>query len=349
MKKHANIPIFIPHMGCKNECVFCNQRRITGQRGFEFERVREQIDTALSTLDDREVQIAFFGGSFTGIDRDDMIALLKLGKEYIDNGRVSSLRCSTRPDYINDEILSVLAQYGMKSIELGIQSTSDRVLKASGRGHSSECALNAMRAVKNAGFELVGQMMTSLPESTFENEKQTALDICSCNADGARIYPTVVFKDTRLAEMAKNGEYVVTSCDEAVHRAAEVKKIFISHGVKVLRVGLSASEGLTSGNDIAFGDYDESVGERAESEIFLSLIRDKLESLDEKPRELVLAVKKGCVSHAVGIRGENKEKLKKLYGFEKIKTVEDDSLERYEIKIVKEGENVPKINRASRL
>lgn len=344
MKKHANIPIFIPHMGCKNECVFCNQRRITGQRGFELERVREQIDTALGTLDGRETQIAFFGGSFTGIDRDDMIALLKIGKEYIDSGRVSSLRCSTRPDYIDDEILSILDSYGMKSIEFGIQSTSDKVLRASGRGHDSDCALNAMRAVKAAGFELVGQMMTSLPSSSLDDEIKTALDICSCGADGARIYPTVVFKDTRLAEMAKNGEYKVTPKNEAVHRAAEVKKIFVAHDVKVLRVGLSSSEGLTSGEDIAFGDYDESVGERAESEIFFSLIDGTLDDGDKKMQYLTLAVKNGCVSHAAGIRGENKEKLKKLYGFKKIKIVEDNSLGRYEIKIVREGENVPKID-----
>ncbi len=348
MKKHANIPIFIPHMGCKNECVFCNQRRITGRQRLQFDKVREEIEQAVSTIGQRDVQIAFFGGSFTGIERDDMIKLLEIGKEYIDKGLVSSLRCSTRPDYISPEILEILKSYGMKSIELGIQSTSDRVLLASGRGHTAQCAIKAMHDVKNAGFELVGQMMTSLPSSTLEDELKTAEDICACHADGARIYPTVVFKDTRLAEMAQSGEYSPTPRCESVHRAAEVKKVFISHGVSVLRVGLSASETLCSGEDIACGEYDESVGERAESEIFYSLISQRLDEC-RCGGELVIAVAPGCVSHAVGIRCENKKRLMQEYGYRKIKVIESASLGRYEVRIIKEGENVPKIDRASRL
>ena len=137
MKKHVNIPIFIPHLGCPNQCVFCNQRTISGVTDFDISNVRSEIDTALSTIDTAcEAEIAFFGGSFTGIDRELMVSLLKMAYEYVSDGRVTSIRCSTRPDYINEEILDLLWEYGVRTIELGLQSTSDHVLEATKRGHT---------------------------------------------------------------------------------------------------------------------------------------------------------------------------------------------------------------------
>ena len=196
MKSHRNIPIFVPHLGCPNMCVFCNQKKISGHEKADFSSVKDEIEKALETVPaDCEVQIAFFGGSFTGIDREDMIYLLETAKEFIDRGRVDSIRLSTRPDYIDEEILDILLKYKVKTIELGIQSMDDGVLLKSGRGHTAKDTERACALINSYGFELVGQMMTALPGSAPEKEIYTAKRICEMGAKGARIYPTVVVGD----------------------------------------------------------------------------------------------------------------------------------------------------------
>lgn len=333
--KHVNIPIFIPHLGCPNDCVFCNQRKITKTAEFDPDTVIPQIEAVLKTTEGAQREIAFFGGSFTGIDRTLMIKLLEIGNSYIKNGDVTALRCSTRPDYINDEILDILKFYGMKTVELGIQSTDDNVLKACKRGHTKEQSMTAMKAVKAHGFDLIGQMMTSLPSSSLESEVKTAEDICACRADGARIYPTVVFCDTALAEMTQTGLYIPSSKDEIIQRAKEVKKVFIKNGVPVIRLGLQAQDNLGENGDIFAGEYDPSAGLAVDSAIYF----EKTEKLlDEQTVTLknvfvTLYVAKGHTSSAVGINKTNKEALIKKYGIYRIKVIEDENLIPYEIKI----------------
>ena len=247
MKKHVNIPIFIPHLGCPNQCVFCNQRSITGHKDFDPESVVWLIEEALSTIpNDTEKEIAFFGGSFTGIDYALMCRLLDIAYSYVKTGRVASIRCSTRPDYINEKILDKLKASGVSVIELGLQSIDENVLKTCKRGHTFIQEKTAVKMIKERGFSLVGQMMIGLPGSTLEKEKETAEFICESGADGARIYPTVVFKDTELCHMAECGEYTPLDLEDAIFRTAEVLKIFNDHKVKVIRVGLCASENLSS-------------------------------------------------------------------------------------------------------
>ena len=162
--RHINIPVFIPHLGCPNNCVFCDQRKISGCISFDESGVRREIETALSTvLPEDDVEIAFFGGSFTGIDRDLMLRLLEISDHFVGEGRVSRVRCSTRPDYIDEEVLSILREHHVKTVELGLQSFSDNVLSVSKRGHTAEASLKACKMVKEAGFELIGQMMVGLP------------------------------------------------------------------------------------------------------------------------------------------------------------------------------------------
>ena len=146
--RHVNIPIFIPHLGCPNQCVFCNQRTISGVKNFDPENIREQIDLALETVEsDADVEIAFFGGSFTGIDRELMIKLLEIGYSYIQDGKVKSLRCSTRPDYIDEEIIGILKRYGVRTVELGLQSSNNSVLEKSKRGHYFEAEEKSCRMI----------------------------------------------------------------------------------------------------------------------------------------------------------------------------------------------------------
>ena len=206
--KHVNIPIFIPHLGCPNDCVFCNQRSISGRAYFDEGSVEGEIESALSTVSsDSEVEIAFFGGSFTGIDRSLMLRLLDTATRFVNQGRVSSIRLSTRPDYISSEVLDLLSNYPVRDIELGIQSMDDKVLAAAKRGHLAKDSERACALIKQYGFSLVGQMMTGLPKSTPESEIMTARRICDMGADGARIYPTMVFYKTELESMMIGGEY----------------------------------------------------------------------------------------------------------------------------------------------
>ncbi|MBO4423128.1 MAG: radical SAM protein [Clostridia bacterium] len=320
--RHKNIPVFIPHLGCPNDCVFCNQRKITEHLEFKEEDVKKTIDEAVSTLTGRdEAEIAFFGGSFTGIDRDLMIRLLSLGRSYIEKGAVSSLRCSTRPDYIDDEILGILKEYGVKTVELGIQSTDDTVLQKCRRGHTAAQSFEAMRMIKDAGFCLIGQMMTGLPAATAGSEIKTAEDICRY-ADGARIYPIVVFKDTELAYMAEAGEYTPYTADELIRRTADVKEVFIARGIPTIRVGLQSNEGLVCGDEIACGVYDGAIGEKCDSLIYFRRISKLLSGVTEK--RVKIYVPAGHVSRAAGHKKENKQRLRSLFGLTDIKFIEKD-------------------------
>ncbi len=281
-KRHINIPIFIPHEGCPNSCVFCNQRTITNTDGGAGRDIRSEIEACLSTIDTEscDCEIAFFGGSFTGIDRNDMLRLLSVAKEYIDSGKVQSVRLSTRPDFISEEILGILKEYGVRHIELGIQSLDDRVLLASRRGHSADTTIKACKMIVERGFSLTGQMMLGLPGATLENEIETAKGICSLGADSARIYPAVVFYDTELCAMSKNGLYTPLTNEQATVRGALVYEVFVKNGVKLLRIGLQASDGLCD-DKIYGGAAHSAIGELIVGRYYFNLMCEKCRILFE--------------------------------------------------------------------
>lgn len=275
--RHINIPIFIPHLGCPHTCVFCNQRKISGVGCVDIGAVREQIDTTLDGIRGREgeyeCEIAFFGGSFTGIPRDELTELLELARPYVDDGRVASLRCSTRPDYIDEEIIDLLLRYRMTTVELGVQSTSEEVLRRCERGHTAEQSMAALRMIRESGMHAIGQMMTGLPGSTRESDLQTGRDIIGAGADGARIYPTMTFAGTALEGMLRRGEYTPPSAEETVERVADLCELFSAAGVPVIRIGLCYGEGLTGDDGIVAGDYECAIGEMAQSRVFLRRLR----------------------------------------------------------------------------
>lgn len=336
MKKHRNIPIFVPHLGCPNTCVFCNQRKISGHAKADFSNVENEIEQALATIPcGTEVQIAFFGGSFTGIDREDMIYLLATAKKYIDAGRVQSIRLSTRPDYIDEEILDILAYYGVKTIELGIQSMDDGVLLKSGRGHTSYQTEKACRLICERGFELVGQMMTGLPGSDLDKDRYTAKKICNMGASGARIYPTVVFKDTELANMMDRGEYESREMERVISEGAELVAIFESHGVKLIRIGLQASELLTEGQEIA-SPYHEATGELIWSRYYRNMAESLLCSAETEGKRAVITVPKGAVSKMIGQKKENERYLKMKFSLGEIKVRENTEPDSIGIELILE-------------
>ncbi len=308
--RHRNIPIFIPHMGCPNQCVFCNQRSISGCREFCEEDVKEQIERALSTISiGDEVEIAFFGGSFTGIDRDLMLRLLQTAQTYIDAGKVTGIRLSTRPDYISNEILELLSRFSVQTIELGLQSMDDTVLTCSKRGHTAKQAEDACRAIINYGFALVGQMMIGLPASTRESEIETARKIIALGATAVRIYPTVVFYETPLCEMAKTREYTPLTLEEAITRSADVLEIFEAHGVPCIRLGLCATEDLTSPEEVFGGPNHPALGELIMSECYYRRILSALRERELVGKEAVLRVPAREFSRAVGQRRQNIKRL----------------------------------------
>lgn len=341
-RKHANIPIFIPHLGCPNNCVFCNQRSISGHMSFDESTVPREIENALDSIakmgGDIDTEIAFFGGSFTGIDRSLMISLLETAHSYIMDGRVNSIRLSTRPDYIDEEILEILEKYGVRTIELGLQSMSEKVLLATKRGHGAEQAFEACRLVKKHGFDLIGQMMIGLPSSDPSDELETAKKICELGADGARVYPTVVFYETELCKMAVDGAYTPLTNEEAVVRTKEVLKIFDEHGVPCIRVGLCASENLSSDSAVYGGANHSAIGELAMGEVFYDKMCELIEKIpDAGEKNILFYVAPGATSKAVGQKRKNINRIKDKYFVKKhiksVKILEKIGLLGYNIKM----------------
>ena len=298
MKSHRNLPFFVPHAGCPNCCVFCSQTKITGQNcekdlDTEIFELREMLENADFGFE--ESQIGFFGGSFTAIDKKRMKALLSVADEYIKKGVAASVRISTRPDKINSEILEILKKYNVTHIELGVQSTDDLVLDASERGHKSADSFDSARLITENGFIFGGQMMIGLPCATTESEVQTARDIVKMGAKEARIYPTVVFEGTKLYNMAKNGEYIPLTLEDAVERSAKCYRIFLDAGVKVLRIGLHASENL---KNAPLGANHQSIGELVKSYVYTDIIAEN--AGDCKERILRIEIRKEDVSMLCG-------------------------------------------------
>ncbi len=331
--KHANIPIFIPHLGCPNACVFCNQRSISGKEAFHEETVRSEIERALETIGNKkETEIAFFGGSFTGIERGLMVRLLEVAKSYIDVGRVQSVRLSTRPDYIDREVLDILSRYGVKHIELGLQSMDDDVLRLSRRGHDAACGERACRLVKEYGFSLVGQMMIGLPGSDIGKEKRTAEKLCELGVDAVRIYPTVVFRDTDLCRMTERGEYVPLTLDDATKRTKIALSVFVEHNVPCIRVGLCASERLSSDGDVVGGATHSAIGELAMSALYYDRICTELDRMGNiSGKCAVISVSAGSTSKAVGQKRVNVLEICKKYSLKRVKILEKKEVLGYNI------------------
>ena len=328
--RHINIPLFIQHMGCPNQCVFCDQRAITGAHSFCFEKVIEDIEKVLATKGDAEAEIAFFGGSFTGIDRDLMIRLLDIAEGYVNKGEVVGIRMSTRPDYINEEILDILDRYTITEIELGIQSLDDEVLISCRRGHIAADTEKYCKLLRERGYKFVGQMMTGLPAATHESEIFTARRICEMGAVGTRIYPLVVFKNTPLAEMTRRGEYAPMSLEEAIERSANVYEVFLENNVKCLKIGLHETENLHSEESYMAGPNHPALGEMVRSEIYRRRIMSALKA-DTSGKNLEIYVPKGRISMAVGQKSVNKARIMKETGTHLVKILEKDELLEYNV------------------
>lgn len=272
------IPIFIPHKGCPNNCIFCNQKRISGVEDTKEEEVKNIIETHLQYFKDsnKNIEIAFFGGSFTGIDINLQNMYLKAAYEYIKDGRVKSIRLSTRPDYINDTILKNLKKYGVKNIELGVQSMDDNILEYSKRGHTREDVIKASNLIKLYGFNLGHQVMIGLPGSTLKTEIDTIKSLLKLNPNDLRIYPVYVLQDSELYDMYENKEYIPLTIDEAIERVYYILKECIKTDVKIIRLGLQSTNEITASNKNIAGPVCDNFAEYVMARIIKEYIEENL-------------------------------------------------------------------------
>ena len=300
--RNSIIPVFIPHLGCPHDCVFCNQKRISGSLLPACpEDVKREIEAALSICENAE--LAFYGGSFTAIPIEEQRALLDAAAPYLESGSISSIRLSTRPDAINEEILAFLKEKGVKTIELGSQSMCDSVLAASWRGHTAADTEKAAEMIKSAGFNLILQMMTGLPGSDFEKDIASARRIAALQPNGVRIYPTVIIRDTALADMWEEGKYTEHSVEDAVELCSEILPIFEKASIPVIRMGLNPSDEL-SGGDALGGAYHPALGEMVQSRIYLKKARELLKDV-KAGESIVLLVHPSCISKMTGQKRSN--------------------------------------------
>ena len=327
--KNANVSIFVPHFGCSRKCTFCNQRSITGAQGDVIENAKMSIETARRTLgdDSKNAEIAFFGGSFTAIDRDFMLTLLGLAYPYVRNGEFKGIRISTRPDEISTEILDILKAYGVTSIELGAQSMDDGVLALNRRGHNAKCVADSSALIRSYGFELGLQMMTGMYGSSDETDIDSARKIIALKPDTVRIYPTVVIEGTELAELYRKGEYKPAALESGVELCAKLLMMFEREGIRAIRLGLHSGGNVEEG--YVAGMYHPALRELCESRIYFGNAVQALRNSEKGAK--ILFVAGGCTSKMIGQKRKNLDLLKDM-GFD-CQVQEKDGLCKYEVEI----------------
>ena len=331
------IPIFLPHAGCPHQCVFCNQVSITGsiQKAVNADQIRSQIHQFLEYKNDRRkpIQISFYGGNFLGLKIDEITRLLDLATDFIGLGQVDSIRFSTRPDTITPDNLNIISKYPVETVELGVQSMDDHVLALAERGHSAADTVRAVHQLKEREYNIGLQMMVGLPGDTEALSLITAEKIAGLQPDFVRIYPTVVVRKSKLARWYQNGSYTPLSLEEAVTRAKKLYLLFRKHNIRVIRMGLQASEDLADDSTVLAGPYHPAFGHLVYSEVFFDAAQKAIDSIKTLSDTITISVNPRSISKMRGLNNENIEKLKKRYQFKFIEVVPDASLAADELKV----------------
>ena len=322
MKKKYIIPIFVPHLGCPNDCIFCNQKSISGQKKeMTKEKAKEIIDNYLKSIEkEREniqIEIAFFGGSFTAIKEEKQEELLKVAYEYVKSKDVDSIRISTRPDAINKEILKRLKKYGVKTIELGVQSANNYILNRINRGHTFEDVKKASKMIRWYGFKLGHQMMVGLPESTRLDEINTAKQLIKLKPKMVRIYPTLVIKNTKLEKEYEEGKYKPLSVVQTVEVCKDLVRMFTDKKIDVIRIGLQTTDEISEpgskNSEVVAGPFHPALRQLVESAMWYDAIVGKIKKLNVKVKEVEVTVNPIDANNVIGHKKENVLKLKDTY------------------------------------
>lgn len=320
MKKQFIIPIFVPHLGCPNDCIFCNQKSISGQKeNMTKEKAKKIIEDYLDSIknEEAEVEIAFYGGSFTAIETNLQEELLETAYQYIQEGKVESIRISTRPDCIDKETLKRLKKYKVKTIELGVQSANDYILKRTNRGHTFQDVKKASKMIRWNGFKLGHQMMVGLPESTRIDEINTAKALIKLKPKMVRIYPVLVVKNTKLEEEYKQGKYEPLPLVQAVEICKELVRMFADKKIEIIRVGLQNTDEIddpkNEDSQVVAGPYHPAFRQLVESALWYDAIVGKIKKLNVKVKEVEVTVNPIDANNVIGHKKENVLKLKEMY------------------------------------
>ena len=320
MKHQYIIPIFVPHLGCPNDCIFCNQKSISGQKkNMTKEQAKNIIDNYLKNLNDSDalIEIAFFGGSFTAINENLQNELLELAYTYVKEGKVESIRISTRPDCIDKNILKRLKKYKVKTIELGVQSANDFVLKRANRGHTFEDVKKASKLIRWFGFRLGHQMMVGFPESTRQDEINTARELIKLKPKMVRIYPVLVVKNTKLEKEYEDGIYKALPLPQAVETCKQLVRMFSDKNIDIIRVGLQNTDEISDPSseksEVVAGPYHPAFRQLVESGLWYDAIVEKIKKLNVKVKEVQVTVNPLDVNNVIGHKKDNVLKLKEFY------------------------------------
>lgn len=320
MKKEYIIPIFVPHLGCKKCCTFCNQRKISGeQRQVTKDDVKKTIEYYLKNFRDTDkyIEVAFFGGSFTAIEVEKQRELLEAVQPYITSKKVNSIRLSTRPDAIDKNILKMLKSYHVKTIELGVQSSNNYILARCKRGHSFEDVKKASKLIKWYGFRLGHQMMVGLPDSNEKDDIQTAKDLIKLRPKMVRIYPVLVIKGTELEKEFNNNEFTPLTVLQAVERSKEIVKLFNKNHIEVIRTGLQNTDSISDPSkkesEVISGPYHPAFGQLVEDAIWYDKIVEEIKKINAKVIKVQIEANEENINNIVGHKKENITKLKDTY------------------------------------
>jgi histone acetyltransferase (RNA polymerase elongator complex component) len=312
--KHYTIPIFIPELACPFRCIYCDQHKITGKLSLPGkEEVVKIIEEHLASFPKRkkEIEIGFFGGNFTGIDISQQEEYLAIAHTYMKEEKVQGIRLSTRPDYINEQVIKLLKKYKVGTVELGAQSMVDEVLLASSRGHTVKDTLRASEMIQDAHIRLGLQMMIGLPGDSLEHNLATANAIVDLEADDARVYPTLVIKGTALEKLFREGKYNPLDMNEAVERSAAVFRVLEEGGVRVIKMGLHPSDAFLTGGDLIAGPFHEAFRELVMTKIWGEEFTVLLRATEHRSIEIEVASSQ--FNFAIGHAAKNKKALLELY------------------------------------
>jgi len=338
-KKHYIIPVFVPHKGCPHDCIFCNQKKITGQiEEVTAGKVKEKIEKNLSTIpkEGSHIEVAFFGGSFTAIPIDYQKELLEAAFGYVKEGRIESIRVSTRPDCINTNIVENLKKYGVRIVELGVQSMDEEVLKLCNRGHTSEAVVNAVRLLKEYDFITGIQMMIGLPSDSEEKALKTARELIDLKPDIARIYPALVIRNTYMEKMYLNGEYKPLTLSAAVELSKKLLILFEGNGINVIRIGLQPTENILLGKDVVAGPFHPAFRQLVESLVYRDMVVYLLNKTIGKCENIILKANPKNISELIGHKKININYIKSNFSIDKLVISEDKNVEADTILLIKE-------------
>ena len=336
-KRHYIIPIFVPHKGCPHDCIFCNQKKITGQIGeVTAEEVVAKIEQYLATIpaEGSNIEVAFYGGSFTAIPLDYQRSLLEAAFVYFKEGRIENIRVSTRPDCIDDEIAENLKKYGVGIVELGVQSMDEEVLTLSNRGHTAEDVIKAVGLLKEYGFTVGVQIMIGLPGDSEEKALRTAGELIRLKPDIARIYPALVIKNTYMEELYLRDEYKPLTLDGAVEISKKLLVILEGNGINVIRIGLQPTENIFPGKDVVAGPFHPSMRQLVEALVYRDMLEHLLVEIGRKERNITIKVNPKNISELVGNKKSNIKYIKSKFSIDKLLISQDECVDKDTIVLV---------------